>query len=70
MYIEKIRRKSCLNHWISREIGGETAKVLARDATVIVSDIQDEKGENGASKIGWHALYLHLDVRNEEKWGK
>lgn len=50
-------------------IGEETAIVLAREgATVIVSDIQDEKGKKVANKIGSRALYLHLDVSNEKEW--
>lgn len=50
-------------------IGEETAIVLAKEgARVIVSDIQDEKGQNVANKIGSSAVYLHLDVRNEGEW--
>ena len=52
-------------------IGGETAILMANEgATVILSDIQHEKGEKLAAKIGNGAIYLPLDVSIEEEWQK
>ncbi len=69
MLKKRLEGKVALITGAAQGIGEETAKVLAKEgAIVIVSDIQDEKGRAVASKIGSHALYLHLDVRNEEEW--
>lgn len=65
----RLEGKIALITGAAQGIGEETAIVLAREgATVIVSDIQDEKGQNIAKKIGSSALYLHLDVSNEQEW--
>jgi len=65
----RLEGKVALITGAARGIGEETAIVLAREgATVIVSDIEDEKGQKVAKKIGPSAIYLHLDVRCEEDW--
>lgn len=50
-------------------IGASTAHLFASEgATVIVSDIQDQKGKELAKAIGPSATYLHLDVKEEKEW--
>ncbi|ESR25635.1 glucose 1-dehydrogenase [Lutibaculum baratangense] len=53
-------------------LGEATARLLAREgAKVVVTDIQDEKGETVARDIaaaGGEALYLHHDVADEAAW--
>lgn len=65
----RLEGKVALITGAAQGIGEETAIVLAREgATVIISDIEDEKGQKVAKKIGPSAIYLHLDVRCEEDW--
>lgn len=67
----RLEGKVALITGAAQGIGEETAVVLAKEgATVIVSDIQDEKGQNVTNKIGSPAVYLHLDVRNEQDWAR
>ena len=48
-------------------IGEACARTFAREgASVVVTDIQDEKGAAVAGEIG--GLYLHQDVREEHRW--
>ena len=52
-------------------IGRVTAERLAEEgAVVVVTDVQDEAGEQTAAAIrdGGDALYLHLDVTDEAGW--
>ena len=50
-------------------IGQACAEIFAHEgATVIISDIDDSKGQQLAHKIGENALYQHLDVKNENEW--
>jgi len=52
-------------------IGRATATVLAeRGATVILGDIDTERGEAAAQSIGSKAHYERLDVGDEENWLK
>ncbi len=40
---------------------------------VVITDVQDEVGEKSAQELrdaGHDAIYLHLDVTNEEQWAK
>jgi NAD(P)-dependent dehydrogenase (short-subunit alcohol dehydrogenase family) len=54
-------------------IGRATSERLASEgAVVVVTDVQDEAGEETAAAIragGGDALYVHLDVTDEEGWG-
>lgn len=50
-------------------IGRATALTLAADgATVIISDIDQEKGNSTAASIGKNCHYLNLDVQKESDW--
>ena len=51
----------------SRGIGAETARMMAKEgAYVIVTDIQDDKGQEIAKEI--KGEYHHLDVSSESEW--
>jgi len=68
---KRLEGKVALITGAAQGIGEETAKTLAKEgAFVIVSDIQDEKGQNVAKMIGHQSIYLHLDVRNEQQWSQ
>src|SRR5665213_1065055 len=50
-------------------IGAACATLLAHEgATVVITDLQDAKGEALAAEIGGEARYLHHDVTSEEAW--
>ncbi len=50
-------------------IGRACVEVLAREgAHVVVTDIQDHKGEVLVAGLGASATYLHHDVTSEEAW--
>ncbi len=53
-------------------IGAGCAQVLAREgATVVITDIQDDKGQwlaEDLARSGATALYLHHDVTSEDAW--
>ena len=54
--------------------GGAAAWLFVREgAKVALSDIDDARGEETARQIreeGYEAIYLHLDVTDEEQWKK
>ncbi|MGZ5938538.1 MAG: SDR family oxidoreductase [Rhizomicrobium sp.] len=48
-------------------IGASTARIFAREgAKVVVTDVQDSKGEAVAKEIG--GIYLHQDTSDEAQW--
>jgi NAD(P)-dependent dehydrogenase (short-subunit alcohol dehydrogenase family) len=50
-------------------IGRGCAETLAREgATVVVTDVQDDKGAALASELGGKAVYLHHDTTREDDW--
>ena len=53
-------------------IGAETARLFAEHgAAVVVSDVNDEAGEEvarGIADAGGHAIYRHLDTTDEAAW--
>lgn len=50
-------------------IGLGCAQLLAAEgASVVLTDIQDDKGREAAAAIGGSALYLHHDVTSEDAW--
>ena len=65
----RLKNKIALITGSASGIGKSCAEIFAQEgATVIVSDIDDNKGQQLADKIGENALYQHLDVKNEEDW--
>ncbi|GAA3726013.1 glucose 1-dehydrogenase [Streptomyces tremellae] len=49
--------------------GAEHARLLAaRGARVVIGDISDDEGGQLADELGEAALYVHLDVREQQQW--
>jgi len=66
---KSMNKKVVLVTGAAQGIGKATAEAFAREgARVIVSDINDAAGRQLAESIGQEALYLHLDVTQEEQW--
>jgi 3(or 17)beta-hydroxysteroid dehydrogenase len=49
---------------------GIAKKFIEEGATVVISDVNDEKGEATAKELGDNCSYLHLDVSSEDEWQK
>jgi NAD(P)-dependent dehydrogenase (short-subunit alcohol dehydrogenase family) len=50
-------------------IGRGCAEILAREgASVVITDVQDDKGRALAHEIGGRTLFLHHDVTREDAW--
>ena len=65
----RLKNKIALITGSASGIGKSCAEIFAQEgATVIVSDIDDSKGQQLADKIGENALYQHFDVKSEEDW--
>jgi NAD(P)-dependent dehydrogenase (short-subunit alcohol dehydrogenase family) len=65
----RLDKKIALITGSAQGIGEAIANIFSKEgAIVIVSDIQDSKGEDVAKKIGNNSLYIHLDVREEKDW--
>lgn len=69
MVLKRLEGKIALVTGAAQGIGEAIAHELVKaGATVIVSDIQDEKGQNVANHLGSKTFYIHLDVREEKEW--
>ncbi len=67
--MRRVEGKVALITGAASGIGAACAVVLAREgATVVLTDLQDPKGEALAREIGGGAVYLHHDVTNEDAW--
>ena len=68
----RVEGKVALITGAAQGLGLADAKVLAREgATVVMTDIQDERGEAGAAEIretGGKAVFIHHDASSEEQW--
>lgn len=43
-------------------------RFLQEGATVVISDLNDEKGKQAAEELGQNTHYVHLDVSKENEW--
>jgi 3(or 17)beta-hydroxysteroid dehydrogenase len=67
----RLKNKIALITGSASGIGQSCAEIFANEgATVIISDIDDYKGQKLAHDIGQNSLYQHLDVKNEVEWVK
>ena len=67
--VDRVNGKIALITGAAQGIGEAIARLLAKEgAKVIITDIDDEKGQQLAKEIGPHARYLHLDVSKEAEW--
>lgn len=65
--MKRLHNKIALVTGGSQGIGAETAKMMAKEgAYVIVTDIQDDKGQEIAKEL--KGEYFHLDVSSEVEW--
>jgi NAD(P)-dependent dehydrogenase (short-subunit alcohol dehydrogenase family) len=65
----RMRGKVTLISGAASGIGRETARLFAREgAEVIVADINAERGQEVAAKIGAPAWFVPLDVTQERSW--
>lgn len=67
----RIEGKIALVTGASQGIGKACAKLFVQQgAFVILTDIQDQKGNQVAKELGSNACYQHLDVQKEKEWEK
>lgn len=65
----RLQGKVCIVTGAGSGIGAATARVFAREgAKVVLTDVQDEKGESVARDIGGQSRFKHHDVSQEEEW--
>ena len=65
----RLENKICLITGAAGGIGKSIAKrFLEEGATVVISDLNDEKGKTAALELGEKTHYVHLDVSKEEEW--
>ena len=65
----RLRDKTALITGAARGIGQAIAELFSEQgARVIVTDIDDQSGQQVAAGIGNNACYIHLDVGDEKDW--
>jgi NAD(P)-dependent dehydrogenase (short-subunit alcohol dehydrogenase family) len=69
MKTPRLEGKIALVTGAARGIGEAIARAFVDNgATVYVTDLNDSLGEAVAASLGEHAIYAHLDVREESHW--
>lgn len=67
--MDRVAGKVALISGGARGMGASHAKaLLAEGARVVIGDILDEPGRQLADELGDHAVYVHLDVTQEDSW--
>jgi NAD(P)-dependent dehydrogenase (short-subunit alcohol dehydrogenase family) len=70
--MKRLDGKVALISGAARGIGGETARLMAKEgASVVIADVLDDIGTQTAGAIiasGGKADYVHLDVTSEQDW--
>lgn len=67
----RLKNKIALITGAARGIGQSIAELFHKEgATVIITDILDDEGENLSKTLGANSEYFHLDVGEEEHWIK
>ncbi len=67
--MKRVEGKVALVTGAASGLGLEDAKVLADEgATVILTDVNVEKGEQAAKEIGGNARFIEQDVSSEDDW--
>ncbi len=65
----RLQNKVALITGAAKGIGQACAELFAQEgATVILTDIDDQLGQQVCKNIGAHCHYLHLDVEQEDQW--
>lgn len=67
----KLESKVAIVTGAARGMGAaEATRLVAEGARVVLADVLDDEGRKLASTLGKQALYVHLDVREEDDWVK
>jgi 3alpha(or 20beta)-hydroxysteroid dehydrogenase len=67
--MDRLDGKVALISGAARGMGRAMAQLFAAEgAKVAVCDVRDAEGKAVAEEIGASAIYLHLDVTNEDEW--
>lgn len=65
----RVKGKVCIVTGASAGIGLADAELLHREgANVVLTDVDRERGERAAAKLGEGAVFIHHDVASEEMW--
>ena len=67
--MDRLKGKVSIITGAAMGLGEADARLFAAEgATVVITDIEEEKGQALAEEIGCH--FMHHDVRDEKRWGE